>query len=78
MSEGPEVGARPNGGVQRRTLECGYTVHSMRLERWAGTRSCRTLKATLRNWLYSKSNEEQLKSYCMWSRGSMQVVRWIF
>lgn len=56
MSKGPEAGAQPNGGTQRKTLECGFSVHSMRLEKWAGTKSYRTLKATLRNRFYPKSN----------------------
>lgn len=54
MSKGPEAGAQLNGGIQRRTLECRCSVHSMRLERWARNRSCRTLKATLRNWFLSQ------------------------
>ena len=55
-----------------------YSVHSMRLERRAGIRSRRALKATLGNWSLSQEQWGTTEGYCMWSGGRYRGIRCIF
>lgn len=47
MSKKPEAGAQPNEGIQRSPW-MQFSVHSLRQGAWAGPRSGRATKATLR------------------------------